>query len=158
MEAGEEGEAGAVEGARQDRGAPRPGRVGAVPAPLGYPLLYGPGRRHRRGCWGGRGRASPTTSPGAGCRCACSTGRRSRAPAAPDGPPAVSAPSSGPPSMSPSRCSRATSSATSPDEVGLDPGYRPHGYLFLAQTGAGLEVLRNALAVQHANGCPRHAR
>lgn len=38
------------------------------------------------------------------------------------------------------------------EETGVDPGYRPVGYLFLAADAAQLEVLRAAQAVQHAAG------
>jgi sarcosine oxidase subunit beta len=38
------------------------------------------------------------------------------------------------------------------DETGVDSGYRPHGYLFLARTSEELESLRAAQAVQHACG------
>jgi sarcosine oxidase subunit beta len=41
-----------------------------------------------------------------------------------------------------------------PDELGVDPGYRPCGYLFLAEEERTLEVLRAARAVQHAAGLP----
>jgi sarcosine oxidase subunit beta len=41
-----------------------------------------------------------------------------------------------------------------PDEVGVDPGYRPHGYLFLAREERTLEVLRAGWRVQHACGLP----
>jgi sarcosine oxidase subunit beta len=37
-------------------------------------------------------------------------------------------------------------------ETGVDPGYAPAGYLWLAATGAELETLRAGLAVQHAAG------
>lgn len=39
-----------------------------------------------------------------------------------------------------------------PDEVGVDPGYRPCGYLFLASTKDQLSALRAAVAVQRAAG------
>ena len=39
-----------------------------------------------------------------------------------------------------------------PDEIGVDSGYRPYGYLFLAATEATLAVLRDAQRVQHACG------
>ena len=38
------------------------------------------------------------------------------------------------------------------DEVGADPGYLPAGYLWLAEDSAQLEALREARAVQHAEG------
>ena len=38
------------------------------------------------------------------------------------------------------------------DETGVDPGYRPCGYLFLARTEAELAPLRQAMAVQRAAG------
>jgi sarcosine oxidase, subunit beta len=38
------------------------------------------------------------------------------------------------------------------DETGVDPGYRPVGYLFLAADAAQREVLLGAQAVQHAAG------
>src|SRR5262245_32058632 len=38
------------------------------------------------------------------------------------------------------------------DELGVDPGYRPCGYLFLAQDDAEIEVLRRAQEVQRAAG------
>lgn len=38
------------------------------------------------------------------------------------------------------------------DEVGVDPGYRPVGYLFMARTAAQLAALRAALATQRAAG------
>lgn len=38
------------------------------------------------------------------------------------------------------------------DETGVDPGYRPHGYLFLASSPEDLALLREANAVQHACG------
>jgi sarcosine oxidase subunit beta len=38
------------------------------------------------------------------------------------------------------------------DEIGVDPGYIPAGYLWLAETGAELEILRAALQVQRAEG------
>lgn len=38
------------------------------------------------------------------------------------------------------------------DEIGVDSGYRPYGYLFLARTAEELEALRAAQAVQHACG------
>jgi len=43
------------------------------------------------------------------------------------------------------------------DETGVDPGYRPRGYIFLAQSGQTLEVLRQAQQLQHACGV-REAR
>jgi sarcosine oxidase subunit beta len=39
-----------------------------------------------------------------------------------------------------------------PDEVGVDSGYRPYGYLFLARTQEELDELRRAQVVQHACG------
>jgi sarcosine oxidase subunit beta len=38
------------------------------------------------------------------------------------------------------------------DETGVDPGYRPCGYLWLARTAAELDELAAAQAVQHAAG------
>lgn len=38
------------------------------------------------------------------------------------------------------------------DETGVDPGYLPAGYLWLAQTRAELDILRAGLKVQHAEG------
>jgi glycine/D-amino acid oxidase-like deaminating enzyme len=38
------------------------------------------------------------------------------------------------------------------EETGVDPGYDPRGYLWLARTPAQLDVLRAAQAVQHAEG------
>jgi sarcosine oxidase, subunit beta len=38
------------------------------------------------------------------------------------------------------------------DELGVDPGYRPCGYLFMARTQAEIAPLRRALAVQRAAG------
>ena len=38
------------------------------------------------------------------------------------------------------------------EESGVDPGYRPHGYLFLARTAEELEPLRAAQRIQHACG------
>jgi sarcosine oxidase subunit beta len=38
------------------------------------------------------------------------------------------------------------------EEVGVDPGYLPAGYLWLARTAQQLEALRAAQAVQHAAG------
>jgi len=38
------------------------------------------------------------------------------------------------------------------DETGVDPGYRPCGYLFLARTEAELAPLRRAMTVQRAAG------
>jgi sarcosine oxidase, subunit beta len=38
------------------------------------------------------------------------------------------------------------------DEIGVDPGYLPAGYLWLAQTRAELDILRAGLKVQHAEG------
>jgi sarcosine oxidase subunit beta len=37
-------------------------------------------------------------------------------------------------------------------EIGADPGYRQHGYLFLAREARELEALRSALALQHRCG------
>src|SRR5437763_843675 len=39
-----------------------------------------------------------------------------------------------------------------PDEIGVDSGYRPYGYLFLAASEATLAMLRDAQRVQHACG------
>jgi sarcosine oxidase subunit beta len=39
------------------------------------------------------------------------------------------------------------------EETGVDPGYRPAGYLFLAATEAQRRQLASALEVQHACGC-----
>ncbi|HEV2721404.1 MAG TPA: FAD-dependent oxidoreductase [Thermoanaerobaculia bacterium] len=39
-----------------------------------------------------------------------------------------------------------------PEEIGVDSGYRPYGYLFLAMREATLAVLRDAQRVQHACG------
>ena len=39
-----------------------------------------------------------------------------------------------------------------PDEIGVDSGYRPYGYLFLAASEATLSTLRDAQRVQHACG------
>ena len=38
------------------------------------------------------------------------------------------------------------------DELGVDPGYRPVGYLFMARTAAQLETLRTAQTVQRRAG------
>jgi sarcosine oxidase subunit beta len=38
------------------------------------------------------------------------------------------------------------------EETGIDPGYRPHGYLFLATSEEDLAQLRRAQSVQHACG------
>src|SRR6185503_8779772 len=38
------------------------------------------------------------------------------------------------------------------DETGVDPGYAPAGYLWLASSAAELEVLRAGRVVQHAEG------
>ena len=38
------------------------------------------------------------------------------------------------------------------DETGVDPGYAPAGYLWLASSAGELEVLREGRAVQHAEG------
>src|ERR1043165_6697267 len=37
-----------------------------------------------------------------------------------------------------------------PDEIGVDSGYRPYGYLFLASSESTMNVLRDAQRVQHA--------
>src|SRR6266498_1739569 len=37
-----------------------------------------------------------------------------------------------------------------PEEIGVDSGYRPYGYLFLAASEATLAALRDAQRVQHA--------
>src|SRR3954454_24779343 len=39
-----------------------------------------------------------------------------------------------------------------PDEIGVDSGYRPYGYLFLASSEATLAAVRDAQRVQHACG------
>ena len=39
------------------------------------------------------------------------------------------------------------------DEIGVDPGYRPVGYLFVATSAEQLEHLQEALAVQRNAGC-----
>lgn len=39
-----------------------------------------------------------------------------------------------------------------PEELGVDSGYRPYGYLFLASSAETLAVLRDAQRVQHACG------
>lgn len=39
-----------------------------------------------------------------------------------------------------------------PEQVGADPGYEPHGYLWLASREEELAALRGAHAVQHAHG------
>jgi glycine/D-amino acid oxidase-like deaminating enzyme len=39
-----------------------------------------------------------------------------------------------------------------PEEIGVDSGYRPYGYLFLAASEATMNVLRDAQRVQHACG------
>jgi sarcosine oxidase subunit beta len=39
-----------------------------------------------------------------------------------------------------------------PDELGIDPGYRPRGYLFLARHPAALDALLAAQAIQKAAG------
>src|SRR5207248_2649289 len=39
-----------------------------------------------------------------------------------------------------------------PDEIGVDSGYRPYGYLFLASSAATLSTLRDAQRVQHGCG------
>ena len=38
------------------------------------------------------------------------------------------------------------------DDTGVDPGYAPHGYLWLASTGRELELLAEARRVQHEAG------
>lgn len=38
------------------------------------------------------------------------------------------------------------------EEVGIDPGYRPYGYLFVATTPEQMETLRHALALQRTVG------
>src|SRR5258708_6929140 len=38
------------------------------------------------------------------------------------------------------------------DEIGVDAGYRPHGYLFLARSQHSLDELRLAQQLQHACG------
>jgi sarcosine oxidase subunit beta len=38
------------------------------------------------------------------------------------------------------------------EEVGADPGYRPAGYLWIAEDEAALRALRDARAIQHAEG------
>jgi len=38
------------------------------------------------------------------------------------------------------------------EETGVDPGYQPHGYLFVAGTEANLDRLREAMAVQRSAG------
>jgi len=38
------------------------------------------------------------------------------------------------------------------DEIGVDPGYAQDGYLWIAQSDATLDTLRNALRVQQENG------
>lgn len=38
------------------------------------------------------------------------------------------------------------------DEVGADPGYRPAGYLWIATDSSQLDALRDARAIQHAEG------
>ncbi len=43
------------------------------------------------------------------------------------------------------------------DEIGVDSGYRPYGYLFIARSEGALEQLRAANALQHACGL-REAR
>jgi sarcosine oxidase subunit beta len=44
------------------------------------------------------------------------------------------------------------------DETGVDPGYHPVGYLFLAREQAELELLLAAQALQHAEGLPEARR
>ena len=39
-----------------------------------------------------------------------------------------------------------------PEEIGVDSGYRPYGYLFLASSDTTMNVLRDAQRVQHACG------
>ena len=39
-----------------------------------------------------------------------------------------------------------------PEEIGVDSGYRPYGYLFLAASESTMSVLRDAQRVQHACG------
>jgi len=41
------------------------------------------------------------------------------------------------------------------DETGVDCGYRPHGYLFLAEDAETMDELLAAQAVQHAAGAPQ---
>jgi sarcosine oxidase subunit beta len=41
------------------------------------------------------------------------------------------------------------------DEIGVDPEYQPHGYLFIARREGDLAQLRKAQAVQHAAGATR---
>jgi sarcosine oxidase subunit beta len=41
------------------------------------------------------------------------------------------------------------------DEIGVDPEYQPHGYLFIARREGDLALLRKAQAVQHAAGAVR---
>jgi sarcosine oxidase subunit beta len=41
-----------------------------------------------------------------------------------------------------------------PEEVGGDPGYRPHGYLFLASDEAQIEALRSIRPLQRSLGVP----
>ncbi|GIV04845.1 MAG: FAD-dependent oxidoreductase [Fimbriimonadales bacterium] len=40
------------------------------------------------------------------------------------------------------------------EETGVDPEYRPYGYLFVASTESQIQTLRDALAVQHEAGLP----
>ena len=40
------------------------------------------------------------------------------------------------------------------EELGVDSGYRPYGYLFLAKSEAALHALRTANELQHANDAP----
>ena len=42
--------------------------------------------------------------------------------------------------------------ATFEDETGVDPGYAPHGYLWLAETAEQLDALADARRVQHTAG------
>ena len=44
------------------------------------------------------------------------------------------------------------------DEVGVDPGFAPRGYLFLAERAETLEALEAALAVQRRAGCAEARR
>src|SRR4029079_132247 len=39
-----------------------------------------------------------------------------------------------------------------PDEIGVDSGYRPYGYLFLAASESRMSVRRDARRIQHACG------
>jgi sarcosine oxidase subunit beta len=40
------------------------------------------------------------------------------------------------------------------DEIGVDSGYRPYGYLFIARSEQAMAQLRTANELQHANGLP----